>query len=344
MKKRSAIPPPKRGIYCKLLYQSEFGAGHMAMDAEAGLARLRAECAACGAGEDEPFTDVGGGLVRLHLRALPALKLRLETVNGLFARACAPRGSVAGLEAKLELLRANAARLGLNGETLEAELAAWRAAGYPALSHSRAYRDLYHPAYRLVPAAARRFLALFQAIDALLQRQRARPRSPSTATAARANPPSARCSPAVYGGNLYHMDDFFLPPQRKTRERLAEPGGNVDRERFFAEVLSRLGTAFSYRPWRCHEGALAAPVACRAAGGGDRRGRLQPAPRPAQRLRSAGVPRHPSQGAGRAHPRPQRRGACSKRFVREWIPLENAYFAHLGVRACCQLAFDGAAQ
>ena len=146
LEEKKRHPAAEARDLCKLLYQSEFGAGHMAMDAEAGLARLRAECAACGAGEDEPFTDVGGGLVRLHLRALPALKLRLETVNGLFARACAPRGSVAGLEAKLELLRANAARLGLNGETLKAGLAAWRAAGYPALSHSGVYRALYHPA------------------------------------------------------------------------------------------------------------------------------------------------------------------------------------------------------
>ena len=56
------------------------------------------------------------------------------------------------------------------------------------------------------------------------------------------------------------MDDFFLPPERKTPARLAEPGGNVDRERFESEVLSHLGTSFSYRPWRCHPGAFAAPV------------------------------------------------------------------------------------
>ena len=107
-----------------------------------------------------------------------------------------------------------------------------------------AYRDLYHPAYRLVPASARRFLALFQAIDALLQRQgRARIAIDGNSGAGKST--LGALLAGVYGGNLYHMDDFFLPPQRKTRERLAEPGGNVDRERFFAEVLSRLGTAFS---------------------------------------------------------------------------------------------------
>ena len=312
----------------------------MAADAETGLARLRKECAACadGASEGEaPFTDVGGGLVRLHLRALPALKLRLETVNGLFARACAPRGSVAGLEAKLELLWANAARLGLNGETLEAELAAWRAAGYPALSHSRAYRDLYHPAYRLVPASARRFLALFQAIDALLQRQgRARIAIDGNSGAGKST--LGALLAGVYGGNLYHMDDFFLPPQRKTRERLAEPGGNVDRERFFAEVLSRLGTAFSYRPWRCHEGALAAPVAVEPQAVEIVEGvySLHPALRDAYDLRVF-LAIEPEAQLERIRIRSGE--ALLRRFQEEWIPLENAYFARLGVRECCQLVF-----
>ena len=125
---------PAAGVrdYCKLLYQSEFGAGHMVSGADASLERLRAECAACGVGEDAPFTPVGGGLLRLHLRAIPSLGLRLETVNGLFLHACAPRGSVEGLESKLALLRKNASMLGLDENALEAEIAPWRAAGYPA--------------------------------------------------------------------------------------------------------------------------------------------------------------------------------------------------------------------
>ena len=43
---------PAAGVrdYCKLLYQSEFGAGHMVSGADASLERLRAECAACGVG------------------------------------------------------------------------------------------------------------------------------------------------------------------------------------------------------------------------------------------------------------------------------------------------------
>ena len=43
-----------------------------------------------------------------------------------------------------------------------------------------------------------------------------------------------------FGGNVLHMDDFFLRPEQRTPERFAEPGGNVDRERFETEVLAPL--------------------------------------------------------------------------------------------------------
>jgi len=39
------------------------------------------------------------------------------------------------------------------------------------------------------------------------------------------------------GGNLIHMDDFFLRPEQRTKERYATPGENVDHERFYEEVL-----------------------------------------------------------------------------------------------------------
>ena len=32
--------------------------------------------------------------------------------------------------------------------------------------------------------------------------------------------------------NVIHMDYFFLRPEQRTSERLREPGGNVDYERF----------------------------------------------------------------------------------------------------------------
>lgn len=57
-----------------------------------------------------------------------------------------------------------------------------------------------------------------------------------------------------FHANLFHMDDFFLQKQQRTPERLAEVGGNVDYERFFAEVLDPLleGKVVVYRPFHCN--------------------------------------------------------------------------------------------
>jgi uridine kinase len=43
-----------------------------------------------------------------------------------------------------------------------------------------------------------------------------------------------------YSGVLFHTDDFFLHPTRKTKERLAESGGNVDYERMYLEIFSNI--------------------------------------------------------------------------------------------------------
>ena len=42
---------------------------------------------------------------------------------------------------------------------------------------------------------------------------------------------------AETGGTVVHMDDFFLPAELRTPQRLAAPGGNVHAERFAEEVL-----------------------------------------------------------------------------------------------------------
>ena len=71
------------------------------------------------------------------------------------------------------------------------------------------------------------------------------------------------------GGSIVHMDDFFLPLEMRTPERLSAPGGNVHSERFMAEVLPHLARreAFSYRRFDCSVMDYAPePVAADASG------------------------------------------------------------------------------
>ena len=65
-----------------------------------------------------------------------------------------------------------------------------------------------------------------------------------------------------YGAEIVHMDDFFLPRERKTQARLAEPDGNIDRERFAAEVLPFINSRseFSYGRYDCSLGKVAENV------------------------------------------------------------------------------------
>lgn len=65
-----------------------------------------------------------------------------------------------------------------------------------------------------------------------------------------------------YDCNVFHMDDFFLRPEQRTAERYAQPGGNVDYERFREEVLIPLktGEVFSYQPFACKTFTLSESV------------------------------------------------------------------------------------
>lgn len=53
--------------------------------------------------------------------------------------------------------------------------------------------------------------------------------------------------------NLFHLDDYFLQPYQRTKERLREVGGNVDYERFREEIVVHLKdrTGVSYHVYNC---------------------------------------------------------------------------------------------
>ena len=64
------------------------------------------------------------------------------------------------------------------------------------------------------------------------------------------------------GCSVISMDHFFLRPEQRTKERLSQPGGNVDYERVREEALvpAKKGEPFSYRPFNCHGNFWEEPV------------------------------------------------------------------------------------
>ena len=141
-----------------------------------------------------------------------------------------------------------------------------------------------------------------------------------------------------YECTVFHMDDFFLRPEQRTPERYAEPGGNVDRERFLEEVLIplRQNAPIHYRRFDCASFQIAPPV--------------------------NKIPKRLTviEGAYSMHPalaeyydfsvfldispelqktRIEKRNTpqAAEQFFNKWIPLEQFYFAELHVKERCDM-------
>lgn len=143
---------------------------------------------------------------------------------------------------------------------------------------------------------------------------------------------------ARFGASVFHMDDFFLQPHQRTAERFAQPGGNVDRERFEQEVLLPLsrGEELLYRCYDCHLQAILPGVRVTPgrlsviegsyslhpalAGYYDLRVLLQVDPQTQSEriLAREGEEKH-------------------KQFLQRWIPLENRYFEGTHIEGRCDM-------
>lgn len=137
------------------------------------------------------------------------------------------------------------------------------------------------------------------------------------------------------GCAVVHMDDFFLRPEQRSPERLAQPGGNVDRERVEHEVLAPLdrGDAVAFHPWDCHAGRFADDVVTVDPSATpvvlvEGSYALHPDLRRYYRL-SVFLDISPEEQLRRLA---RRNPTMLQRFRDEWIPLEERYFEATGAR------------
>ena len=147
---------------------------------------------------------------------------------------------------------------------------------------------------------------------------------------------AAAVASRVPGAFVVHMDDFFLPPEKRTPEYAARTLANADIERFSEEVLLPLaaGGPVSYRPYRFH------PTPCFLSAvhlPGDRRLVVVEG---AYCLHPALFSHYDLRALMTVSPETQRQRillrngeAMLARFLSEWIPKENQ---HIGTRRLAQ--------
>ena len=129
-----------------------------------------------------------------------------------------------------------------------------------------------------------------------------------------------------YGGEVIHMDDFFLRPEQRTPERFSEAGGNFDRERFSEEVIPYINKreAFSYRIFDCSQMRLNGSAEISDAQLVIVEGSYSHHPAIANYY-DLRVFLHVNEDE-RKRRIVARNGAISEMFFTRWIPLENRYF------------------
>lgn len=143
---------------------------------------------------------------------------------------------------------------------------------------------------------------------------------------------------SIYDSNVFHMDHFFLRPEQRTAERMKEVGGNVDYERFKDEVLKNIkkNIEFEYQVYDCKLGRLThyikvSPKKLNIVEGVYS---MHPALRGDYDLKI-----FMSIDAELQKQRILQRSGeyMLKRFLQEWIPLENLYFSEMRIAEICDI-------
>ena len=224
----------------KLCYQAAFGAEHLLTDPSAAERAFYKEFDAVSP-KDEPLTEpIAVGTVRVNLAAWKAHGMDAAWLWYLFSHSAVPLGMQ---EPVCETYIRCAMAL---VPSATAYLADYIRRGMPSLHHSDVYREHEHPAYRLVDDNLAPLVPILAAVA------EKRPRVIAIdGRAAACKSTYAAYLADILGAPTVQMDDFFLPPPLRTKERLAAPGGNVHYERFAKEVLPHLGSAFAYRIFDC---------------------------------------------------------------------------------------------
>lgn len=245
--------------YVKLLYQSEFGGSHFIADEAQALAHLQQEITQLpeySPHEENPFEPVGCGMVRMYLTQTLLRMVRPEIINRMaILSAHAKRGSLGHLRQKAQLVQrlAEEGKISLDSAAFAAYWEQYEQSGCPSVHHSEAYRAAHTPAYRLITRRAARYFPAICLCEQLLRSRRRHIAIAIEGCAGGGKSTLGRYLSRLYDCNLYHMDDFFLPADKRTPQRLQQIGGNIDSARFAKEVASHIhhDTPFCYRQYSC---------------------------------------------------------------------------------------------
>lgn len=328
----------------KLLYQAEFGPAHMFVEEHKSLKSIKDEVSNLKGyyAKSKLFENISDSFSRLDLYKAKQAGLLYETINKLFVQTVKHKiGTLKGFEQSvlvfIEMCRKG--MLPFSAAEVERYIEQYKQGGCGPVSHSEKYKELYKPCYRLVLSYFEKYIEIFMQIDKLSQN------SKHINVAIEGSCASGKTTLAlllqnVYDCNVFHMDDFFLQPSQRTKERFEEPGGNIDYERFYG-VISNLekGKAFTYEKFLCAEERFSKPVSVSPKQLNIIEGVYSMHPKYIDFM-DLSVFLRIDEKKQKERLKNRNTDILYKRFIEEWIPLENRYFNSLSIETQCDIVID----
>ncbi len=256
---RSRYPLMTEADVVKLFFQGLLGCGHLLSSEEALTNGITQEEQGIQPDAFMPLTEaLPGDYVRLYLA--PAMGAGIPPLWIARLMLLSPASNHSREDVLRTLASLEDDELCGNRQTFEACCEQLKDVRFLP-SHSEGYRAAYAPAYRVISKEAAQLLP---ALRVIVKKQQKKPLLVAIdgPCASGKTTFSERLSFVLGHAPVVHMDDFYVPHALKTPERLAQPGGNADIERFCEEVLHPLlrdGHA-SYRPYSCRLDRLMEPV------------------------------------------------------------------------------------
>ncbi len=323
----------------KFLFQSAFGCEHLASSLDKATAYISDEHEVM-RGIEREIEPLDGNYARVPLSYMDK-GLAAKTLGKLFvSSAKKEENGASDLKDKLitasELVREGV--LPFLQTDFDRAVSEWEKNGYPPVRHSEIFRENYRPSYRVIASGYVPFLPLLAEIDKLISKGKATVAIEGGSASGKTT--LGKILSEIYDCTVFHMDDFFLPMEKRTPERFAEIGGNVDYERFSEEVLIPLskGEIVKYKKFDCSTMSFADEI--------------QVTPKDLVIVEGA-YSMHPELAAyydlsvyldispelQKERIKHRNSPEMAKRFFNEWIPLENRYFEETKIAERCGMTF-----
>lgn len=325
----------------KYLYQSSFGCEHLVTSQKAVTEYICDEYRNISCEAKPVIEKLDGNYCRVHLSYLNS-GLSADTLGKIFSFSA--KKEIDGQNNLIDKLLVAKSLvfekvLPFNLTEFDKELKKWENNGYTAISHSDVFKNEYKPSYRVIANEFVPFLPFFSYLDKHLLIDKMLVAIEGGSASGKST--LSGIIKKIYDCNVFCMDDFFLPYEKRTKMRYSQVGGNIDWERFLKEVLEPLSKneTVEYKRFDCSSMTIKDCV------------HIKP-----KRLNII-------EGAYSMHPmlssyydfslfldicpkiqkeRILKRNLpqLAKRFFDEWIPLENIYFSKTNIKERCNMCIE----